>query len=371
MFRGLSSIIYKEMFHIIRDPKTLFLMLLIPGMDMVIFGYAIDLEVSNIPTAVYNLDGRRESRELEDMLQNSGFFTLKEFVHSDVALNEAVVRGRCSVAVKIPPDYTDQLVRGGSATVQVLLDGSDSTVAMQALQVVNAIALQKSLSIIAESLDAPSKPPVEIRPRVLFNPDMKTPNFMIPGLVAVTMQQVTLMLTALAIVREKEAGTLEQLMVTPVSRLGLLLGKLIPYAVIGILETAITLAIMVGLFQVPIAGSITLLALFSLSFLFTALGMGLLTSTLASNQIQAVQFAFIFILPSVLLSGFMFPLESMPTPIYWLGQALPATYFIRILRGIILRGAGFYDLLPQVVILTGMGIFLLGLAASRFHKTLD
>ena len=371
MFRGLTSIIYKEIFHIIRDPRAVFLMVLIPGMDMIVFGYAIDLEVSNISTVVYNLDGRRESRELLDMFANSGFFTLTETVHSDEEMNEAVIRGRAKVAIKIPPDYSDQLVRGGNTTVQVLLDGSDSTVAMQALHVVNAIALRKSLDVISSMVDTPGKLPVEARPRVLFNPDMKTPNFMIPGLVVITMQQVTLMLTALSIVREKEHGTLEQLMVTPVSRLGLMLGKLIPCAVFGSLETALVVLIMVVVFGVPIAGSVGLLALFSLSFLFAALGMGLLTSTLSSNQLQAVQFAFVMILPSVLLSGFMFPQESMPRPIYWLGQLIPATYFIRIIRGIILRGAGFYDLLPQAAILTVMGVAVLLIAASRFHKTID
>lgn len=370
MFAGLTSIIYKEIFHVLRDRKTLFLIFLIPGMDMIIFGYAIDLEVSNISTVVYNLDGRRESREFLDMFANSGFFNLTEHVYSDEELHQAVVRGRAKVAIKIPPDYTDQLVKGGNATVQVLLDGSDSTVAMQALQVVNAIALHKSLDIISNMIDTPQRLPVEVRPRVLFNPDMKSPNFMIPGLVAVTMQQVTLLLTALAIVREKEQGTLEQLMVTPVSRLGLMLGKLIPYAVIGFVETAMVTAIMVILFQVPIAGSVTLLALFSLPFLFTALGMGLLTSVFANTQIQGVQLAFIFMLPSVLLSGFMFPQESMPRVIYWLGQLIPATYFIRIIRGIVLRGAGLYDLFPQAAILTVMGVILLALAASRFQKTL-
>ena len=371
MFRGISSIIYKEIFHIMRDPRTLFLMFLIPAMDMIIFGYAIDLEVRNIATAVCDMDGRKESRQLIDMFINTGFFTVTERVHSDWELNEAVLRGRVKAAIKIPPDFTDQLVKGGRTTIQVLLDGSDGTVAMQALQVVNAVALHKSLDVITETIQAPEQLPVEARPRVLFNPDMKTPNFMIPGLVVVTMQQVTLMLTALSIVREKEQGTLEQLMVTPVARLALMLGKLLPCAVIGFVETVLVTVIMVVWFQVPIAGSPTLLAVYSLPFLFAALGMGLLTSTIANNQMQAVQLAFVFILPSVLLSGFMFPQESMPRPVYWLGQLIPATYFMRIMRGIVLRGAGLIDLLPQAAILAVMGSALLILAASRFHKTLD
>ena len=229
----------------------------------------------------------------------------------------------------------------------MLIDGSDSTVAMQALNVANAIALRKSLSVVAGTLDPRMTPPVEARPRVLFNPDMRTPNFMVPGLVGIVMQVVTLFLTAFAIVREKETGTLEQLMVTPVSRFGLMLGKLIPYGLVGALETVMALSIMRFLFGVPIAGSLLLLAGFALIFLFTVLGMGLLISTLANNQMQALQFAFIIMLPSILLSGFVFPQESMPLPIYYIGQLIPATYFIRILRGIILRGAGFYDLWQQ------------------------
>jgi ABC-type multidrug transport system permease subunit len=371
MFRGLTSIIYKEVFHLVRDPRSLFLMFLMPAMDMIIFGYAIDLEVSNIATAVYDLDGRQESRELLDMFANSGYFALTERVGSDEEMLTAVVQNRAKVAVKIPPDFTDRVVSGRPAAVQVLLDGSDSTVAMQALQVVNAIALNKSLDILSETIDTRAALPVEVRPRVLFNPDMRTANFMIPGIVVITMLQVTLLLTALTIVREKEQGTLEQLMVTPVSRLGLMTGKLIPSGLIGFTVTALVLVMMVVVFRVPIVGSVGLLALFSLAFLFASLGMGLLTSTLANNQMQAVQFAFVMILPAVLLSGFMFPRESMPLPVYMIGQVIPATYFMQIIRGIILRGAGFWDLWPQAAILLGMGVACIVVAASRFHKTLD
>lgn len=371
MLRGLTSIIYKETFHILRDPRTLFLMLLIPGLDMTVFGYAIDLDVRNVPTVVYNLDGRRDSRELTDKFVHSGYFRVVANAFSDEELVRTIVRGKAKVGIKIAPDYTDQLVRGGSAQVQILIDGSDSTVAMQALNVANAIALRESFRIISRVVKAPAGLPIEARPRVLFNPDMKTPNFMIPGLVGMIMQVVTMFLTAFAVVREKENGTLEQLMVTPVSRLGLMLGKLLPYAVIGTVETAMALGIMRFLFHVPISGSVVLLAGFAAIFLFTVLGMGLLISTIANNQIQAVQISFIFLLPSVLLSGFVFPQETMPFPIYVIGQIIPATYFIRVLRGIILRGAGFYELWPQGAFLAVMGIIVLTISTARFHKTLD
>jgi ABC-type multidrug transport system permease subunit len=370
MLRGITSIMYKETFHILRDPRTLFLMLLVPAIDLSMFGYAIDLEVKDIPTAVYNLDGRQDSRELLDMFENSGFFNLTRTAQSDAELEQLIVRGKVKVGIKIAPDFSDHLLRGQSGSVQILLDGSDSTVAMQALNVANAIALRKSISIISDSLPTPSEFPIDAQPRVLFNPDLKTPVFMIPGLVGITMQMVTILLTAFSIVREREMGTLEQLMVTPVSRLGLLLGKLLPFAVVGILETAFALLIMRYLFGVHIAGSLTLLSFFALIFIFTSLGLGLFISTMAHNQMEAVQMAFVIMLPSVILSGFMFPQDNMPAPIYAFCQIIPTTYWIRILRGIILRGAGFMDLWQEGAMMAGLGVIVLTVATARFRKSL-
>ncbi len=355
----------------LRDFRTLLLVLLLPGGDLIMFGYAIDMNVRNIPTVVYNLDGRRESRELLDTFANTDYFNFIGTVGSDAEMQESIVRGEAQVCVKIPPDYTDKLITGASTQIQVLIDGSDSTVAMQALNVVNAIGLRESLDILADQLDTSGSLPVDARPRVMFNPDLRTPNFMVPGLVGIIMQMVTMLMTSFAIVREKENGTLEQLMVTPVSRLGLMLGKLIPYAVLGALETVVVLALMRYVFHVPIAGSVMLLSMFSVCFLFTVLGMGLLVSTVANNQMEAVQISIIFILPSILLSGFVFPRESMPYAIYLIGQVVPATYFIQILRGIILRGAGFADLWFQGACLLAMGIVVIGVATARFQKTLD
>ncbi len=372
MFRGLPAIVYKETRHIVRDSRTLFLVLLIPSLQLTIFGYAIDLEVSDVPTVVFNLDGRAESRALLDDFWNTGTFMPVGQVRSDDALVEAIVGGEAKVAIKIPPDYSDKRLAGTGAAVQVLIDGSDSTVAMQALNTANTIALRQSIDVIGQRIDlgGGGNLPVEAMSRVLFNPDMRTVNFMVPGLVGIIMQIIVMLLTAFAIVREKENGTLEQLMVTPVARLGLMLGKLIPYGVIGVLETTTVLLLMRFLFGVPIAGSVLLLAGFSLIFLFTALGLGLLVSTLATNQIQALQFSFLIVMPSVLLSGFVFPQETMPAPIWFIGQCVPATYFIRILRGIILREAGLPELWENGAILAGMGLFVLTLATLRFRKTL-
>lgn len=370
MFRGLTSIIYKEYKHILRDPRTLFLMLLVPALQLTVFGYAINMDIKNIPTAVFNLDGRAESRALIDRFANTGYFDIRRHAATAEEIEEAIIRGEVKVGLKIPSDYSDRVLAGEETAVQILIDGSDSTVAMQALNVSNAVVLRASVAELARSLGTDADPAIEARPRVLFNPDMRTANFMVPGLVGIILQIITMLLTAFAIVREKENGTLEQLMVTPVSRLGLILGKLLPYGAVGVIETISVVLLMRFLFQVPIAGSVLLLAGFTLIFLFTALGLGLLISTVAANQMQALQVAFLIILPSVLLSGFIFPQESMPHVIYVIGQAVPATWFIQILRGIILRDTGFADLWMNGAILGAMGLFVLTLATLRFRKNL-
>jgi ABC-type multidrug transport system permease subunit len=370
MFRGFSAIVYKETRHILRDPRTLFLMLLIPCLELIMFGFAVNLDIKHIPTVVYDLDGRINARELVEAYVNSGYFHIVQYVDSDETLNREIVAGRAKVGIKIPPEFTDQILEGRSAQVQVFIDGSDSTSAMQALNTSNAIGMLMSMKIVGKTMGGAPIMAIETRNRVLFNPDMRTANFMVPGLVGVILQVVITLLTAFAIVREKELGTLEQLMVTPVSRLGLILGKLVPFFVIGICEATFVLTLMRFLFHVPIAGNLLLLAGFTLIFLFTTLALGLLISTFADNQIQALQMAFLVLLPSFLLSGFMFPQETMPLVIYYIGQAVPVTYFLRVLRGIILRDAGFWDLWQNGVVLAGMGVFVILLASTRFRKTL-
>lgn len=314
MFRGFTAVVYKESRHILRDPRTLFLMLLVPCLQLAIFGYAINMDVKHIPTVVYNLDGREESRELIDNFRNTGYFDIIKFTASDEEMMREIVRGNVGVALKIPPDYTDKLISGAGAQVQVLIDGSNSSVAMQALNVANSIALRKSIQIVTSGAGLPQRPLIEARPRVLYNPDMRTANFMVPGLVGIILQLVTMLLTAFAIVREKENGTLEQLMVTPVSRLGLILGKLIPYGVVGVIETVSVVLVMIFLFQVPVAGSLLLLSGFTLIFLTTTLGLGLLISTIAGNQMQALQVAFLVILPPSSSPGSSSRRRPCPTP---------------------------------------------------------
>jgi ABC transporter DrrB family efflux protein len=378
---GLLAVLLKEFAHIQREPITLFFMFAVPVLQATIFGYAIDTEIENIPTVVYDLDGRTQARELRDAFNNTRTFHVIDRVVDEEAFRRAITSGRAKVGIRIPANYTDQIVQGQQAQVQVLIDGSDSQVATSALQATSLLGMTLSTQKarhFGEQLprvparDMVGRPalPVEMRPRLLFNPDLESSHFFVPGLVGIILQLVTLFLTSFAIVREREQGTLEQLFVTPVGRAGLILGKLTPYAMLGFLETLLVLTVMVYIFRVPVHGNLALLLGLSLLFLVCGLGLGMFVSTVASTQLQAIQFAFLIMLPSVLLSGFMFPRSQMPAPIYAVTFAIPVTYFIEILRGVVLRGADFTDLLPHVTGLAICCVAILCLSLLRFRKQL-
>jgi ribosome-dependent ATPase len=378
---GFLAVFMKELAHVRREPITLFFMFAVPVLQITIFGYAIDTEIENIPTVVYDLDGRSQARELREAFRNTQTFDLVDRVIDEEAFRRAITSGRAKVGIRIPPNYSDRLLRGEQAQIQVLIDGSDSQVATTALQATSLLGMVLSTQQarqLAERLpqvparDVVGRPalPVEMRPRLLFNPDLESSHFFVPGLVGIILQLVTLFLTSFAIVREREHGTLEQLFVTPVGKSGLMLGKVAPYAALGFLETLVVLTVMVFIFGVPIHGSLPLLLSLSLLFLVCGLGLGLFVSTVSQTQLQAIQFAFLIMLPSVLLSGFVFPRSQMPTPIYLLTFAIPVTYFIEILRGVVLRGADFLDLLSHVTGLAVCAILIFGLSLLRFRKQL-
>jgi ABC transporter DrrB family efflux protein len=381
-WNGLFAILAKEFLHIRRQPSTIFFMLVVPVMQTIIFGYAIDTQIEHIPMAVYDLDGRRHARELIEAFENTDRFDVVERVQDEASFRGAITSGRAKVGLTVAPDYSDKLVSGEQAPVQVLIDGSDSQVATTALNAAQLLGLNLSIRLAQSKAEAlqvaaargPSgqaKTPIEVRPRLLFNPDLESARFFVPGLVGIILQLVTLFLTSFAIVRERELGTLEQLFATPVGRQGLLLGKLFPYAIVGLFETLIVLTVMIYVFDVPIRGSIPLLISLAALFMVCSLGLGLLVSTVAKSQVEAVQFAFVVMLPSVLLSGFVFPRSEMPLPIYLLSFAIPVTYFIEILRGIVLRGAEFFDLTASVLGLTACCAAVLTLSVTRFRKQLD
>lgn len=366
MFAGLWAVLRKEVIHIRRDPATRFVFA-IPLIELLIFGYAIDMDVKDVSTVIFDLDQRRESRELIKEFESTRYFRVTSHVRSDQELERAIVSGRAKVGIKIPPDYSRELVNGRQARVQVLIDGSDSTVATRVLNASQTLGFMKSLKREGFTTELIA---IDVRPRLLFNPNLESANFFVPGVIGVILQVVTLFLTAFSIIRERERGTLEQLLVTPVSKGGLMLGKLLPYYAIGFIQTVLVLLVMVFLFRVPIHGSIPLLLFLCGIFLFSALGMGILISTLARTQNEAMQVSVLFMLPSVLLSGFVFPRESMPYAIYLLTFLIPATYYIEILRGIILRGAGWFALWDEALVLMGFGVFFMVLSALRFKKYL-
>lgn len=378
---GFPAILLKEFSHIRRQPSTLVFMLIVPVMQTLIFGYAINTKIENIPAVVCDLDGRQSARELREAFANTRSFRIIERVTSEEAFQRALITGQAKVGIRIPPDFSERLLDREQAQVQVLIDGSDSQVANTALNTANQLAVQLSLRQVRPFVEAiPTAPsraadgtatlPIEIRARLLYNPNLESSHFFVPGLVGIILQLVTLFLTSFAIVRERELGTLEQLFVTPVGRAGLLLGKLTPYAIVGFVEVLIVLTVMVNVFQVPIRGDLGALLGLSVLFLLCGLGLGLLVSTLARTQLAAIQFAFLIMLPSVLLSGFMFPRSEMPLPIYLVTFAIPVSYYLEILRGVVLRGAGFADLLPHIAGLAICTTIIFGVSLVRFRKQL-
>ena len=365
IFRGFGAVFYKETLHVRRDFGTLFFSLIIPLLQMLLLGYGIDTNIRQINTVVFNADGRRESRELLDRLKNSDTFHLVRYVNTDHEMNEMIIAGKARVGIKIPVDYSDKLLHKMSAQVLVLIDGSDSSVAGQAINVTTSIGLDESLRRVLVNNETFA---VDMRPKLLFNPDSRSPNFFLPGLTAILLLNVTTFLTAFSIVREKERGTLEQLFVTPVRPMGLLLGKLLPYLVIGFFELCMILTFMRFAFHVPIHGSVILLAFLSLPYIFVSLSLGILISSKANSQSEAMQLAFLTILPSIFFSGYIFPRETMPTIFYVISYFVPASYFINITRGVILRGAGITHLWIDALALFAMGTFLLVIAARRFQN---
>ncbi len=367
-FNGLIPVLRKEAIHISRDRMALFFTVIMPMIQMFMIGFAINTNVRRIPTTVYDAAQTQESRRLLDRFVNSDDFKIVTYVFSEEELNREVIAGRAKVGIKIPPDYSRRLLAGQTASYLVLVDGSDSSVAGEALNVSNAIALRESLERNLSVTSARQTLPIESRPKILFNPDSKSANFLIPGMIAVLMQMMTVLMTAITIVRERERGTLDQLYMTPVKPLGLMIGKVVPYAVVAYAELLILLSFMRWAFGVPIRGSILLLMLLVAPFILTMLGFGLLVSTRAQTYQEATQMAFGTMMPSIFLSGYIFPIDTMPQIFQWISSIIPTTYLIQIFRGVILRGAEFQDLWKQGLILTAMSIWMITVAALRFRK---
>jgi ABC-2 type transport system permease protein len=366
-FRGLSAILFKEFIIVWRDPMTLFFMFFPPLVEMIAFGYALDTDVKHMSMIILNEDRTVQSRQFIERFVNTETFRVVGEVQSIDELSSQIRRGRAYVGLQIPPHFTRDVRGGHPARVQLLVDGSNSTTALQALNTALSVTLIQSLeSLMAET--GRRVPPIELRPQMLYNPTMRSPNFYIPGVIGIVLQIGTTFATAMAVVREREKGTLETLLVSPLSRWGLMLGKLVPYLCIGMTMAVILFLIMRYLFHVPIAGNVIAMMFATFVYVFALLSLGLLVATRAENQMQALQMSMTFMLPSVFFSGFVFPRETMPWIFYALGTLLPATYFIDLMRAIILRGAHFFEYWPHLVILIIMSIVLFVLCALRFRK---
>jgi ABC-2 type transport system permease protein len=366
-FRGFGAILFKEFIIVMRDPMTLFFMLFPPLIEMIAFGYALDNDVKHMGMMVLNEDRTVESRQFVERFVNTETFRLVGEVENVEQLASEIRKGRAYVGLQIPPHFTRDLRTGYPAHVQMLIDGSNSTTALQALNTAVALTLSQSVQRMMRDTGVRHLP-VEVRPQMLYNPTMRSPNFFVPGVIGVVLQIGTTFATAMAVVREKEKGTIEQLLVSPLGRWGLMLGKLVPYLCLGMLMAVLLFGIMRFVFAVPIAGSVVAMIFSTLVYVFALLSLGLLVATKAENQMQALQMSMAFILPSVFFSGFIFPRETMPAIFYWLGAAMPTTYFIALMRAIILRGATFLEYWQSLAILCGMSVALFCVCSLRFQK---
>ncbi len=366
-FRGLGAILFKEFIIVWRDPMTLFFMFFPPLVEMIAFGYALDTDVKHMALVILNEDRTVESRQFVDRFVNTETFRVVGEVQSIEEMSSQIRKGRAYAGLQIPPKFTQNIRNGYSAQAQLLVDGSNSTTALQALNTALSVALTQSLESLLR-VTGRHNVPIDIRPQMLYNPAMKSPNFYIPGVIGIVLQIGTTFATAMAVVREREKGTLETLLVSPLSRWGLMLGKLIPYLCIGMTMATILFLIMRFLFGVPINGSVIAMMFTTLVYVFALLSLGLLVATKAENQMQALQMSMVFMLPSVFFSGFVFPRETMPWIFQALGSLLPATYFISLARAIILRGANLFEYWPQLLILIIMSILLFAFCALLFRK---
>ena len=370
------AVLKKEFLHILRDRASLVMAVAMPIGMLLLFGYAVNTDVEHLPTVVWDQSQTADSREFVTSVRNTQYLNPDNFVQGYKQIADYLDSGKARVAVIIPPNYGKNLQGNVQANVQVLVDGSDPTVARAAMSAVQMLGLNKSLQLQNERLVAMGTAgsmgtPLNIETRVWYNPDMKSLVFNIPALIGLILQNVIAMLTSFSIVREKERGTMEQLVVTPIRSLELLLGKLLPFVFIGFVSLSLILATGIFWFGVVPMGSIPLLVLLSTIFLVTILAIGLLISSIAKTQLQAMQMTFILILPSILLSGFIFPRETMPRLLQLLGGLLPLTYFLDIVRGIFLKGVGIQYLWQDTLTLCAFAIILLAIAAKKFKKNVE
>ena len=361
--------LWKEFIQMRRDRLTLGMMLGIPAIQLAMFGYAIQTEVRHLPTVVLDESRSTESLALVDQLRNTGNFDIVGYVPDRKALDREIRGGRAMAGVVIPPTFLTDLRRGRTAEAQVIVDAADPLASSAAMSGAVQAGAARSLVLLART---PGRgPPLEVRVRPWSNPGLRSAVYIVPGIIGVLLSVTMILITSMSIVRERERGTLEQLIVTPIDKTSLMLGKIVPFVLVGYVQMTVVLLLGRFLFDVPVRGSLPLLYLLTLAFIVASLGMGLFISTLVRSQAQAMQLGFFFLLPNILLSGFMFPREAMPVVAQWIGLVLPLTHFLKVLRGIILKDVGIVELWNPTLVLVLLATLFLVLSVRRFSKRIE
>ena len=367
------ALLRKEFGQLFKDRRLLPLVFLAPVLQLTFLGFAASLDVKNIAMVICDLDKSLESRSFIQSFSNSGYFTIEYSTEDYNSVQGYLDNNKVNMALIIPPRFEDKILSREPARVQILLDGSEGSTAAITMGYINQIIMGASTTILTEVIGG--KVPtgrVDAQIRAWYNPSLKSRNYMVPGVLVLILLITTMNLTAMAIVKEKEVGTLEQIMVTPIRPVELILGKLIPFTIIGLVNVSVVLSVMVFGFDVPVKGSVPLLFVLSGVFLLNTLGIGLFVSTISRTQQQAMMTAVFFIMmPMMYISGFVFPVENMPKPLQVLSLAIPMRYYLTIIRSIILKGVGLKTLWPEACIMLGMGITILSASVLRFRKKLD
>ncbi|MFZ9898442.1 MAG: ABC transporter permease [Gemmatimonadaceae bacterium] len=364
--------LWKEFIQMRRDRLTLAMMTMIPAGQLMLFGYAIQTDVRHVPLVVLDESRSAESRLLAEALENTDVFRRVGAADDAAEVRQLIEGGAATAALIIPPDYHRRIARGVPAEAQLIVDAADPQASGAALSASQLAAQARGAAItVARLRGPPVPPPVDLRVRPWYNPSQRSAIFIVPGVIGIILTLTMTIITSSAIVRERERGTLEQLIVTPIGRTALMLGKLVPFVVVGYVQMTVVLLLGRLVFDIPVRGALPTLYLLTFPFIVASLGVGLLVSTVARSQAQAMQLSFFFMLPNILLSGYIFPRVAMPEPAQWIGAALPLTFFLKVIRGVLLKGLGFAVLWPELLILCAFAACLVVVSVRRFSKTIE
>ena len=365
----IKAILIKEFGQLLRDKNMLAMILFAPILQLTLLGYAASLDIKNINTLLIDQDNSKSSRELIRKISYSGYFTIEHYSSDYSDIQKYLDNGKTSVAIFIPKNFENKILRNDKAKLQIIIDGTEGNSSAIAQSYIQQIISQYSFSLLNNKMSTIQSPQVTSEIRVWYNPALKSRNFIVPGVLVILLMISTMTLTSMAIVKEKEIGTLEQILVTPISPTELMIGKILPFIFVGFINVTIVLLIMNFVFGIIIKGSVVLLYAMTGIFLLNSLGLGLLISTISRTKQEAMMFSMFFVFqPMLNLSGFVFAIELMPKILQYISAIVPIRYYLSIIRGIILKGAGFFEILPNAIPLLFLGLFIIFLSINRFHK---